>query len=379
MLLTASIKLRASEEHVGALKALQHAYTLACNTLVPIVQEHRCWNRVSLHKLAYRQIRDTSLLGSQMVCNSIFSVCKAYKALKTRGRSRKDIPVARIQFKRPSVHFDKRTYTLKGQTISLYTLAGRMTVQMAPGDHQRAILSQGIPKEAELVLRKGQWYFNLVIDIPDPPFAPRDATTVMGVDVGEDELAATSSGRLFGGGALRHRRDEHLALRRRLQSNGSQSAKRRLRQVSGTERRRVMHVNHETSRAIVREAQRIAATHIVLEDLTDIREHIKAGKRVRTRLHRWAFRQLQEQIKYKAVALGIAVLYLNPAYTSQTCSECQKFGTRTGARFTCSCGFRAHADWNASRNLARIGANWLASRAVVNPPPVDRAPRCSVR
>ena len=124
-----------------------------------------------------------------------------------------------------------------------------MRVPMILGDHQRKILTSGLPKEAELVFRAGQWFFNLAVESAD---GERVASgPVMGVDVGENTLAATSTGRIWGGETLRHRRDQHLALRRRLQSNGSQSAIQRLRQVSGKERRRVKHVNHETSKAIL--------------------------------------------------------------------------------------------------------------------------------
>jgi putative transposase len=62
-----------------------------------------------------------------------------------------------------------------------------------------------------------------------------------------------------------------LPLRGCLQSNGSQSARQRLRQVSGKERRRLKDINHETSKAINR---------------------INAGKRTRAR-HCWAWRQSQ--------------------------------------------------------------------------------------
>ncbi len=120
---------------------------------------------------------------------------------------------------------------------------------MILGDHQRKILTSGLPKEAELVFRAGQWFFNLAVESAD---GERVASgPVMGVDVGENTLAATSTGRIWGGETLRHRRDQHLVLRRRLQSNGSQSATQKLRQVSGKERRRVKHVNHETSKAIL--------------------------------------------------------------------------------------------------------------------------------
>jgi putative transposase len=368
MLRTASIKLDVTPEQASALSALQAAYAEACNRMVPIVQAHRCWNRVTLHHLAYALLRAQTPLGAQMRCNTIFSVCKAYRAQKELGRIGKDAPVPLLRFYRSSVHFDRRTYTLRGDTVSLYTLAGRITVPLLLGEHQRRILAWGAPKEAELVCRKGVWYLNLAVESEDA--VPIAAGPVMGLDVGEITLAAASTGKVWGGEALRHRREQYLALRRRLQSNGSQSARQKLRQVSGSEQRRVRHTNHETSKAIVREAVRIGASCIAMEDLTHIRKRITGGKRVRTRLHRWAFRQLQTFVEYKARAAGVAVHYVDPAYTSQTCSGCGALGQRVRHRFECSCGLRAHADLNASRSLARIGGGAPLPRAVVNTPDV---------
>jgi IS605 OrfB family transposase len=230
-------------------------------------------------------------------------------------------------------------------------------------------MASGKAKEAELVCRKGRWYFNLVVESEDSD--PIASGPVMGVDVGENNLAATSTGKVWGGGQLRHQRNCYLALRRRLQSNGSQSAKQKLRQVSGKERRRISHINHETSKAIVAEARRLGVSKIVMEDLAHIRNRIQAGKRMRARLHGWAFRQLQGFIEYKAKAAGIAVEYVNPAYTSQTCSCCGALGQRIKHRFVCDkCGLRARADYSASRNLARIGSGAPLPRAAVNTPNV---------
>src|SRR6185437_2413307 len=209
-----------------------------------------------------------------------------------------------------------------------------MLVPMVLADYQRRVLQGGRPKEAELVLRQRRWFFNLVVESCD---VERVASgPIVGVDVGENTLAASSTGRIWGGEALRHQRDQHLALRRRLQSNGNQSARQRLWQVSGRERRRVRHLNHETSKGIVEEARSTGAAKIVMEDLTHIRARIRAGRRLRTRLHRWAFRQLQSFVEYKARAVGITVMYVNPAYTSQRCSACKGLGTRRKHRFECS-------------------------------------------
>lgn len=374
MMRTASIKLVMSADQAAALAALQTAYADACNRLVPLVQEHRLWNRVGLHNRAYRRLRAETPLGSQMVCNAIYTVCKAYKAQKALGRIRKDTPVPSIRFDRASVHFDKRTCSLKGETLSLYSLGRRIAVSLLPGDHQRRILRSGAPTEAELLCRKGQWYFNLVVASDDAPVMA--SGPVMGLDVGENNLAAASTGKLWGGEALRHRREKHLALRRRLQSNGSQSARQRLRKISGKEMRRVKQINHETSKAVLTEAIQHGVARIAMEDLTHIRDRIKAGKRVRGRLHRWAFRQLQSFVEYKARAAGIEVVYVDPAYSSRTCSCCGSLGRRARHRFVCEqCGLRAHADLNASRNLARIGGTAVLPRAAVNTPDVENVGR----
>jgi IS605 OrfB family transposase len=371
MIRTASIRLDVTEEQSRALADVREAYTAACNSLVPVVRDRRVWNRVELHKLAYASLRETTPLPSQLCCNAIFSVCKAYKAQKELGRiPKKDKgEVPQIRFGRTSVHYDKRTYTIKSDSVSLTTLGGRITALLKPGDHQRRILESGMAKEAELVFKKGEWFFNLVVESDDPELTA--SGSVMGVDVGENNLAAHSLGKVFGGEKLREECDRHLALRRRLQSNGSQSAMQKLRQVTGKERRHMTQINHEISKAIVKDAVDAGIGVIALEDLTHICDRIKAKKRVRTRLHRWAWRQLQSFVEYKALAAGIEVRYVNPAYTSQTCAHCGGLGKRSKHRFVCEkCGLRAHADLNASRNLARIGETAVSPRAAVNTPDV---------
>ncbi|GAA3829213.1 hypothetical protein GCM10022206_79750 [Streptomyces chiangmaiensis] len=61
------------------------------------------------------------------------------------------------------------------------------------------------------------------------------------------------------------------------------------------------------------------------------------------------------------------LVFVDPAYTSKQCSECLHIDKRnraSQARFQCrSCGVVAHADLNASRNIARKGeAAWNAGR-----------------
>ncbi|MBI4552577.1 MAG: IS200/IS605 family element transposase accessory protein TnpB [Candidatus Latescibacteria bacterium] len=364
---TISLKLAPTDEQAQALTALQAAFADACNHIVPSVVTHRCWNRVALHHRAYYPIRASSPLGSQMVCNAIKAVCDAYRALRLKRTA--SVPV--ITFRATgSIHYDQRTYRLTPSMLSLYTLTGRIHCTVKPGAFQVSYLANGVPKEAELMHRRKQWFFNVVLDLPDPqPLHP--SGSVLGVDVGENVVASTSMGTLFGGGQLRHTRDCYLALRRRLQSNGSQSARQRLHALSGRETRHVCQINHEISKAIVQEALAIGARAIVMETLTHIRRRIRARKRERTRLHRWAWAELQRFIEYKAQGAGLTVQYVNPAYTSQTCSCCGARGRRVTHRFACpSCGILAHSDVNSSRNLVRIASSAEGATGAVTRPHV---------
>ena len=364
---TIVLKLNLSQEQSGALLETQKAFANACTQAIPFVVENRCWNRVALHHLCYYQIREAvPSLGSQMVCNAFQKVCSSYKVLKIKKSQ--DIPT--ITFKDTcSVHYDKRTYSVKDNILSLYTTQGRIKCEFTMGDFQRKYLKMGVVKEAELIRKGKKWFFNLVLDIPDMEI--KKEGRVFAVDVGENNLATTSNGTIHGGGKLRHKRDKFLARRAKLQSNGSPSAKRCLKRVSGRERRHVKETNHIVSKQIIKEAVDSGAKAIVLEDLVNIRKRIKGNKRMRSRLHRWCWYELQQFLGYKAQAKGIEVVYVNPAYTSQTCSQCDSLGSRHKHLFKCSnCGSCQHSDCNAAVNLLRLGESVVSSTAPVNVPMV---------
>lgn len=349
---TIAIKLHLSQEEVQALLELQEKFSNACNQVAEVGFNEGEHNRIRLHHLCYYNLRKNfPELGAQMSCNAIAKAAQALKATKCKRK---------ISFKHGSVHFDKRTYSLKGNILSLFTLQKRIQLQLKISMFHQKFLDQGKIKEGELVRKGKRYFFHLVLDLPDIPAAK--SNKAMAVDLGENVLAATSFGKLFGGGSLRASRDKFLAYRKRLQSKGSQAAKQQLGYISGKEKRKCRHVNHCIAKEIVQEAQRNGCSTIILEDLKNIRERIKAGKKMRSRLHRWSFDQLRGFIEYKAEAQGIQIVYVNPAYTSQTCSNCFALGIRFKHRFSCSsCGSLQHSDLNASRNL--LGLALSADRA----------------
>ena len=364
---TIAIKLNVTQKQSVDLLETQEVFAKACTEIVPFVVTNRCWNRVDLHHLSYYSLReDLPSLGSQMTCNAIQKVCSSYKALKIK----KSQTVPMIAFrKNGSVHYDKRTYSFRGGLLSLFTIRGRIQCSYQMGPHQEQYFSKGIVKEAELVWKNNCWYFNLVLELPDVDPIPHGG--IFAIDVGENNLATTSKGTIHGGGELRHKRDKFLSRRKKLQSNGSRSAKRCLKRISGKERRHVKETNHIVSKAIVEEAVKSGAKIIVLEDLTNIRKRIKANKRMRSRLHRWSWHELQQFVAYKAQAKGLEIVYVNPAYTSRFCSICGSLGSRRKHLFKCpNCGSYQHSDRNAAVNLLKLGESVVSSTAPVNMPMV---------
>lgn len=108
--------------------------------------------------------------------------------------------------------------------------------------------------------------------------------------------------------------------------------------------------NHQLSHKIVKFAKDNKCQYINLEKLT------KEGF-PDSLLGVWSYYELQTMIKYKADREGIEVRFINPAYTSQTCSKCghvHRDNRKTQAKFECTeCGFTLNADHNAAINIGR--------------------------
>jgi len=133
------IRLNTTPEQSARLIALQTAFAEVCNALVPLVRESRVWNRVALHHMAYRGLRERfPALGSQMICNAIYSVSRSCRLVfQTPGSpfhlsKLGDRPLPLMRFLETSpVYFDRHTLSLKAGQVSMYTLDGRMRFELA--------------------------------------------------------------------------------------------------------------------------------------------------------------------------------------------------------------------------------------------------------
>ena len=190
----------------------------------------------------------------------------------------------------------------------------------------------------------GEWYCHLVCEYEEKPAV--QGSFAMGVDCGINNVAVTSTNKFFSGRRVFHKRNEFRKHKRK---------------QSGVRLRNyVRDVNHKVSRVIVREAVQSGVSVIRLERLKYYREHQEQKEQhpnshvrrdINHKRHSWSYAQLQQFVCYKAQLEGIRVEFVPPAFTSQLCSKCGILGVRERHDFSCSCGYRVHADINASRNI----------------------------
>lgn len=133
------IALNTTPEQTERLRALQSAFSQVCNAIAPVVQQTRCWNRVALHHMVYKSLRDQfPALGSQMVCNAIYSVSRTSRLVFQNPDSPfnvtrlagKELPRLRFGDNCP-VYFDRHTLSVKAGRLSMFTLDGRMHFNLA--------------------------------------------------------------------------------------------------------------------------------------------------------------------------------------------------------------------------------------------------------
>ena len=156
------VPLKADAAQVQRLQDLQKGFARVCNALAPLVQQTRVWNRVALHHLAYRQLREAfPQMGSQMVCNAIYSVSRTCRLVFQSPSSPlhldklgdRPLPLLRFGANSP-VYFDRHTLSIKAGQLSMFTLDGRMRFELALAPEVQQRFAQ--QKLREVVLQQGQ-------------------------------------------------------------------------------------------------------------------------------------------------------------------------------------------------------------------------------
>ncbi|MHA2167560.1 MAG: RNA-guided endonuclease InsQ/TnpB family protein [Candidatus Hodarchaeales archaeon] len=333
----------------------------------------KTFNKNTLHFETYTEIREKhpSLQSSLVQC--------------ARDMASDILKRERFKYKKPlkqvlsGVRYNQRTFTpfLKSGVISISTIKGRKRYSLViPEYFQRYIMNGRI---TSLTLcynkRRKKIIAFLTLELPDIP--GEEPYSYLGVDRGIKRVAVCSNNTFYPTNHILPVKWKYQQLRKRLQSKGTRSAKRKLLLLSGRERRFMTDENRKITKWICN----MPYNCIVLENICGLKQYSKkkkkVSKKVRRKFGNWSYYQLEQFIIERAEKVAKTVLFVNPSYTSQKCSRCghiAKSNRRSQSEHYCSkCFFELNADLNAARNLSNFGKATIG-RASVNSPNVAVLP-----
>jgi len=377
------LRLFVSPDERRMLFATMERYNAACNAVSPVAFSERQFSNIGLQTRLYRHVRETFGLSAQMAQLAIRKVASSYRSTKEAIKEQNKVLAAlgkplksltELSFREHgAICYDARVLSIGRNRVSIWTLEGRVKLRYSKPAYFLAVAAV---KQTDLVYRNGAFWLYAAVETPD--VEPAEPPEYLGVDLGVVNIATTSDGTTYSSEATEKVRQRYGRHRGVLQKTGTRSAKRRLRQIAGRERRFKADTNHTISKQIVCAAQG-TKRGIALEDLKGILLRTTVTKGQRERHHKWAFHQLRSFIEYKARRVrcsngteqehrrcdsGVRVQVIEGAYTSQQCSACGFVhpGNRPNqAAFCClKCGHTENADLNAAKNIA--------ARAAVNRP-----------
>jgi IS605 OrfB family transposase len=362
------VKLTVSDEQRDALHRTAEQYLYCANRTADY-----CWSDTShtecktnkryVRDALYSKLRKETDIQAQLVQAAIKRAVEAIKACVKRWK--KGQRVSQPTFTAETMDYDTRSATFYRNKVSLATVAGRVEPSFvlpagSPTPYERYVLSENY-EFRESTLRydaeTDEFYLNISTRRLDGDTEVSKDTghpdqTVLGIDLGVNSLAVSSTGTFWHGDDYDHWTLEFEKRRGAMQQRGTQAAHNALLRLGKREKAWRKQYIHTVANEVVEEAVEHDCDVIVFEDLTDIRERLRHAKWH----HVWAFRRLFEYVSYKTPEQGVSVEQVEPNHTSQRCSRMDcgftHDGNRHGEHFCCQkCGYEVNADYNGAKNI----------------------------
>jgi putative transposase len=351
------IRLETTEDDKVRLLETMRKYNEACNFVAEKAFSLKLTNKYKLQQQVYRDVRERFGLTAQFVIRIISKVIEAYKRDKN----------IKLTFRQlGSIQYDQRNSRIGIDRVSIMTLQGRIKLATRIGEYQQKARFDRVKGQSDLIYRNNVFYLIVVVDAPEKK-SEYDPVGALGVDLGIENIAVDSDRQIFESKKVEQVRKHYNKQRSVLQKIGTKSAKRKLKKISGRERRFKKDTNHVISKAIVCKAKGTTRA-IGMEDLTNIRSRVtvKGRRSQRDRHSKWAFGELRNFVTYKARKEGVPLKIVESKNTSRQCPECQSIDQRNRKsrnEFEClQCGFKEMSDY--------VGALNIKNRVPVNEPMV---------
>ena len=374
-----------TDKEVSTIVETRRQYAKAFNMSAECLINSSSTSKRFLHKVQYEMIKEEcpSLPTGLIQCARDVAVEAVKNWNVKRTKLKQKNPKKDERMKRPSMkekctmRYDVRTVTLRGSQLTFSTCDKRIkTIITIPEFfRERYPETDGWKlKGANIgINRKGRVFVNLIYERPDYDIVENDGK-IVGLDRGVYNIVTTSDGVHYGAKDVRRVKRKYSHVRSELQEKGTRSARRRLKAISGCEKRFVQDQNHCISKKLADTDEDVSV--YVLEDLSSmnmLRIKGKSNKTMRKWLSNWSYSDLEFKLSYKCQMNGIRVEFVDARNTSRKCSVCKTIdkASRKGNRYVCRhCGSRMHADTNAAINIRDnyITRVMQSGQAAVNQP-----------
>lgn len=328
-------------------------YNHACQHVIDVGYDAKIFNKKILNKMTYASVRDQfpKLQSSLVQCARDMA-----SAMLKRDKFRCKKPMKK-EFS--AIRYNQRTFTpfLESKKISISTIAGRKKYDLTIPTYFQQYMHGKVTSLTIKIKNKTQIIAYITIELSNTEI--KKPKTFLGIDRGIKRVAVLSNNLFWNTNEILRLKYKNQYLRQVLQAKGTRSAKRKLKKLSGRERRYMACQNRIIAKWIINQP----FDCIVLEHLkgikTNSKKHKKVNKLVRRKFGNWVYYQLEQFLIQSAEACGKTILFVNPKYTSQRCNQCGHIakGNRKGQSiFKCQeCGYELNADLNASRNISDLG------------------------
>lgn len=205
----------------------------------------------------------------------------------------------------------------------------------------------------------GDWDVSISCEVNTEPQAPKQES--VGIDVGLTNFAVLSNGKTISNPRFFRNGQKKLAKAQRALSKMKKGSKERRKKGKAVAKIHEKICNqrkdfcHKESKKIIDQYQ-----YICVEDL-DIKNMVEESFLAKSIMDA-SWNQFRQFLTYKAAEAGRKLGLANPAYTTQTCSQCgyrerKKLSDRNHCCSTC--GYCTNRDHNAAQNILALGIDGL--------------------
>jgi putative transposase len=257
--------------------------------------------------------------------------------------------------------YNSLTYPQLGFSIN------RDTIQLSKIGVIKAKITQTIEGKLKTCTVKrsptNKWYVILTCEF-EPKHLPKSDKTV-GIDVGVKHFVVLSDGNKVENPKFILKEEKNLSKAQRKLSKLTKDTKEweKQRRVVARIHERLAWKRqdfiHKLSREIVNKYGTITIENLNVKEMVSKKRKKRSLSKL---ILDAAWKDFCHKLAYKAEWAGRQLVAVNPKYTSQTCSECgfREEMPLNKRKFVCrNCNFEADRDYNAARNIERLGRQSL--------------------